>query len=271
MPLAYRQAGLWQKLVICLMKIGIIGAGQIGATLIKQYRNAGYEVRMTNASGIEKLKGLESETGAKAVLLSEVVRDVDVLVISIPFFEIPKLAKTLGQGISDNTIIIDTTNYYPLRDGPIEDVEKGMLESDWVSNQLSRPVVKVYNSILAGSLVQAGLPKGSTNRIALPVSGNSNQAKQVVVTLVNCSGFDALDIGNLSNSWKQQPGTPVYCADLNLSQLKQNIDKADIKKAPQRRDLALQFILKQNPARWLDWWKDCVTNNRIVFETDLNE
>jgi predicted dinucleotide-binding enzyme len=253
------------------MKIGIIGAGQIGSALIKQYRNAGYEVRMTNASGIEKLKGLESETGAKAVLLNEVVKDIDVLVISIPFFEIPKLAKALGQSISDDTIIIDTTNYYPIRDGRIEEVENGMLESDWVSNKLSRPVVKAYNSILAGSLVRAGLPNGSVNRIALPVSGNSNQAKQIVMTLVDCSGFDALDIGDLSNSWKQQPGSAVYCTDLTLSQLKHNIDKTDVKTSPQKRDVALQFILKQNPARWLDWWKDCVTNNRIVYETDLNE
>ncbi len=71
------------------MKIGIIGAGQIGSALIKQYIKAGHEVKMTNASGIEKLKGLEIESGAKAVSLNEVVKDVDVLVISIAFLEIP--------------------------------------------------------------------------------------------------------------------------------------------------------------------------------------
>jgi len=253
------------------MKIGLIGAGQIGSALIRQYTKAGHEVKMTNSSGIDKLTALESETGAKAVALSEVANDIDVLVISIPFIEIPKLAKALGQNISDNTVIIDTTNYYPIRDGRIEEIENGMLESIWVSNHLSQPVVKVYNSILAGSLVQAGLPKGSISRVALPISGDNIQAKQVVATLVNDSGFDSLDIGNLSDSWRQQPGNPIYCTDLSLSQLKCNIDKAQKHSLPEKRELALQFILKQNPALWLDWWKDCVTNNRIVYETDLNE
>jgi predicted dinucleotide-binding enzyme len=250
------------------MKIGIIGTGQIGSALVRQYTKAGREVKMTNASGIEKLKGLEGETGAKAVSLKEVVQDIDVLVVSIPFCQIPNLAEALGQSISDDTIIIDTTNYYPTRDGRIIEVENGMLESDWVSNQLSRSVVKVYNSILAGSLVQAGLPKGSINRIALPVSGNDGQAKKIAMTLLNDSGFDALDIGDLANSWKQQPGSPVYCTDLNLSELKLNINKTQRSTLSERRDLALQFILKQNPERWLDWWKDCVSNNRLVYETE---
>ena len=113
------------------MEIGIIGAGQIGSSLIRQYRKAGHGVKMTNAGGVEKLKALEIETAARAVLLSEVVKDIDVLVISIPFIEIPKLAKALHSSISDNTIIIDTTNYYPIRDGRIEEIENGMLESVW--------------------------------------------------------------------------------------------------------------------------------------------
>jgi hypothetical protein len=253
------------------MKIGIIGAGQIGSALIKQYAKAGHEVKMTNRSGVEKLKTLESETGAKAVTLSEVISDIDVLVISIPLIEIPKLAKAFGQNISDNTVIIDTTNYYPIRDGHIEEIENGMPESVWVSNHLSRPVVKVYNSILAGSLVQAGLPKDATNRIALPVSGDNEKSKQVVASLVNDSGFASLDIGELSNSWRQQPGSPIYCTDLNLSELKYNVDKAKNKALPERRELALQFVLNQDPSNWKDWLQDCVTNNRIVYETNLNE
>lgn len=253
------------------MKIGVIGVGQIGSALIRQYTKAGHEVKMSNSSGIDKLAALESETGAKPVALSEVVTEIDVLVISIPFIEIPRLAKTLGQGISNNAVIIDTTNYYPIRDGRIEEIENGMIESVWVSNQLSHPVVKVYNSILAGSLVQAGLSKGASPRIALPISGDNEKSKKVVAMLVNDSGFDAFDIGNLSESWKQQPGSPAYCTDLKLSLLKLNIEKAKKEILPKKRELALQFILNQNPDLWLEWWKDCVTNNRIVYEADLNE
>lgn len=251
------------------MRIGIIGAGQIGSILTKQYSKAGHEVKLTNASGIEKLKSLEDETGAKAVSLTKVTNDVDVLVVTIPMKELPNLSRSLGQSISADTVIIDTNNYYPIRDGRIDEIENGMPESVWVSNHLSRPVVKVYNSILAGSLAQAGLPEGSASRLALPVSGDNQHAKSLVVTLVNDSGFDALDIGNLQDSWRQQPGSPVYCTDLNLSQLKKNIPTAKRELLPARRELALQFILKQDPARWMDWLQDCVTNNRKIYETDL--
>jgi 8-hydroxy-5-deazaflavin:NADPH oxidoreductase len=249
------------------MKIGIIGTGQIGSTLIRQYAKAGHEIKMTNASGLEKLKQLEKETGARAVTLNEVVENIEVLIISIPFIEIPGLAKALEEKIPDETIIIDTTNYYPIRDGRIEELEKGMLESTWVSTQLSRPVIKVYNSILAGSLANEGLPKGNAYRKALPVSGNNERSKQVVASLVNDSGFDSLDIGDLSNSWKQQPGSPVYCTDVNLYDLKRNLENIQRNILPERRELALQFILKQEPSNWLTWYKECVTNNRIVYQT----
>lgn len=251
------------------MKIGVIGAGQIGAALIKQYTKAGHDVKMTNATGIEKLKQLENETGAKAVSLPAIVNDIQVLVVSIPLIEIPTLAKSLKQTIPQDTIIIDTTNYYPIRDGRIEEIENGMPESVWVSHHLSHPVIKVYNSILAASLLQAGLPKGKTSRIALPVSGDSQHAKDAVATLVNDSGFDTLDIGDLTDSWRQQPGSPVYCTDLNISQLKNNLANVQRELLPGRREQALQFILKQNPALWLDWSHECVANNRVVYETDL--
>ena len=252
------------------MKIGIIGTGQIGATLIRQYTKAGHDVKITNAKNVEKSKTLEAETGAKTVSLDQVAHNVEVLVISIPLIEIPNLSKSLARKISADTVVIDTSNYYPIRDGRIDDIENGTTESVWVSQQLSAPVIKAYNSILAGSLVEAGLPKGSSSRIALPISGDNQQAKSVVATLVNDSGFEAVDIGNLQDSWRQQPGSPVYCTDLNVPQLKRNLEKGKRESFPGKRDLALQFILKQKPEAWLDWWKECVANNRIIFETDLD-
>jgi 8-hydroxy-5-deazaflavin:NADPH oxidoreductase len=208
------------------MKIGVIGAGQIGGALIRQYAKAGHSVKMANSSGIEKLKDLALETGALAVSLTDVVTDVDVIVITIPLIGILKLPKHLLTNASTNITITDTCNYYPIRDGIIEEIENGMPESVWVSNQLQRPVVKAYNSILAGSLVQSGLSEGSASRIALPISGDDKKSKDLVSTLINDSGFDSLDVGNLQDSWKQQPGSPAYCPDLTLTQLKKNITKA---------------------------------------------
>jgi len=251
------------------LKIGIIGAGQIGATLVRQYSKAGHRVKMANSSGIEKLSDLASETGASGVTLQDVVIDVDVVVIAIPLIAILKLPKQLFKNTSASTII-DTCNYYPIRDGRIEDIENGMPESVWVSNQIQRPVIKAYNSILAGSLACSGLGKGNPLRLALPVSGDNKQAKDLVAALIDDSGFDSLDYGTLQDSWKQQPGSPVYCTDLTLTQLKKSIAKARRELLPGRRELGLTFIMKHDPALWMNWWKDFAQHNRIIYESDLD-
>jgi 8-hydroxy-5-deazaflavin:NADPH oxidoreductase len=252
------------------MKIGIVGAGQIGGTLIRQYSKAGHQVKMANSSGVEKLRSLALETGASGVTLTDVVIDIDVIVIAIPMIEILKLPKQLFKNTSASTTIIDTCNYYPIRDGRIEDIENGMPESVWVSNQIQQPVIKAYNSILAGSLVCSGLSKGDPLRLALPISGDNKQSKDLVSTLIDDSGFDSLDYGVLQDSWRQQPGSPVYCTDLTLTQLKKSIAKARRELLPERRELGLTFIMKHDPTLWMDWWKDFARHNRLIYESDLD-
>lgn len=248
------------------MKIGIIGAGKIGGALIRQYSRAGHSVKMANSSETEKLKNLALETGASAVTLADVVTDVDVIVISIPLIGILKLPQRLLKNTSANTAIIDTCNYYPIRDGIIEDIEDGMPESVWVSNQLQRPVIKAYNSIFAGSLVDSGLTKGTASRLALPISGDDKPSKDLVSILVDDSGFDSLDYGSLQDSWRQQPGSPVYCTDLTLTQLKKSIEKTRKELLPERRELGLTFIMTHDPELWMD----CVKHNRKICESDLD-
>lgn len=248
------------------MKIGVIGAGKIGGTLIRQYSKAGHHVKMTNATGTEKLKSLALKTGASAVELAEVVTDVDVIVVTIPLIGILKLPQELFKNTSANTTIIDTCNYYPMRDGIIKDIEDGMLESVWVSSQIQRPVIKAYNSIFYHSLVSSGLPKGAGSRLALPIAGDDKQSKDLVSILIDDSGFDSLDYGSLQDSWKQQPGSPVYYTDLTLTQLKKSIEKARKELLPERRELGLTFILNHDPELWMD----CVRYNRKIYESDLD-
>jgi predicted dinucleotide-binding enzyme len=247
------------------MKIGIIGAGEIGATLVRQYSRAGHSVKITNASGPEKLKGLALETGASVVTVADAVVDVDAIVISIPLIGILKFPQGLLRNAAANTTIIDTCNYYPMRDGRIKDIENGMPESVWVSDQLQRPVIKAYNSILYRSLQQSGLPRGTVSRLALPIAGDDELSKEVVSILVNDSGFDSLDYGSLEDSWRQQPGSPIYCTDLTLAQLKKSIAKARKELLPERRELGLKYILKHDPTLWVD----NVKYNRDIYESDL--
>jgi predicted dinucleotide-binding enzyme len=247
------------------MNIGIIGAGEIGGTLARHYTRAGHHVKITNASGVEKLKSLANETGALPVSLENVLADVDVIVISIPYFAVRNLPIGLFNDVASHTTIIDTCNYYPIVSGVIKDVADGMHESVWVSRQIGRPVVKAYNNLFYRSLVQSGLPEGHPARIALPIAGNDMKCKRIVATLINDSGFDCYDQGTLEEGWRQEPGSPVYCTDLTIEQVKRSIVKARKELLPDRRELGLKYIMELGPERW----KELVQINRKIYESDL--
>ena len=107
--------------------------------------------------------------------------------------------------------MIDTGNYYPQqRDGLIADIEGGTTESRWVSNHIGHPVVKAFNGIYSVNLIEKARPAGAPDRMALPVAGDDPAAKKVVMDLIEQLGFSAVDAGTIDESWRQQPGTPVY-------------------------------------------------------------
>ena len=204
------------------MKIGIIGAGHIGGTLARRLRALGHDVIVANSRGPETLAALAQETGASAGTIADAVRDRDVVIVTIPEKSVPSLPKGLFAGVPRSTVIVDTGNYYPQqRDGQIGAIESGTTESRWVSQQLGRPVVKAFNNIYAKHLMDLGKPAGAAGRIALPVAGDDVAAKALVLRLVDELGFDGVDAGGLDESWRQQPGTPVYGGDLDAAGVKQ--------------------------------------------------
>lgn len=218
------------------MKIGIIGAGQIGGTLTRRLTALGHEVFVANSRGPETLAGLAAETGAKAVTVPEAVRDVDLVVVTIPEKNVSSLPGGLFANTPSRVVVVDTGNYYPRqRDGRIEAIEAGMPESRWVEQQLGRPVVKAFNNIYARHLQDLGQPPGTLGRIALPVAGDDSSAKAVVLGLVNELGFDAVDAGGLDQSWRQQPGTPVYTKDYDASGVRRALSEASKERTPEWR------------------------------------
>lgn len=209
------------------MKIGIIGAGHIGGTLTRRFRALGHDVSVANSRGPETLAGLAKETGAHAVTAKEAARGKDVVIVTIPEKNVPKLPKDLFEGVPAQTVVVDTGNYYPQqRDGRIAEIEQGMPESRWASRQLGRPVVKAFNNIYAKHLLELGRPKGDPKRIALPVAGDDAAAKQLVMRLVDELGFDPVDAGTLDESWRQQPGTPVYGTDHDAAGVRRALAEA---------------------------------------------
>ena len=140
-----------------------------------------------------------------------------MVVLAIPQKSILDLAPGVLSALRDVAVVIDTGNYVPQqRDGKIQEIEDGTVESRWTETHLGHPVVKAFNNILAQHLLTLGKPAGSPGRIALPVAGDYAAAKAVVIELIDQLGFDGVDVGGLDNSWRQHPGTPVFTTDLDI-------------------------------------------------------
>ncbi len=217
------------------MKIGIIGAGHIGGTLTRRLAKLGHDVSVANSRGPETLTELATESGAKAVTITDAARGKDVVIVAIPEKNVPALPNNLVTGLPETAVVIDTGNYYPRRDGRIDAIESGTTESRWVSQQLGRPVVKTFNNIYAQHLMDRGRPAGARDRIALPVAGDDKRAKDVVIRLLDELGFDGVDAGGLDDSWRQQPGSPVYGTDFDVAGVKRALAEASPTRPPDFR------------------------------------
>lgn len=214
------------------MNIGIIGAGHIGGSLARHLTAAGYAVFIANSRGPETLTALATETGAKAVIAHQAARAGEIVIVTIPQNRIAELPRDLFDGVDPNVVAVDTGNYYPRqRDGKISAIEDGLPESQWVETQLNRPVLKAFNNINWKNLLEDGKPEGTPGRIALPVSGDDAAAKAKLTRVIDDIGFDVVDVGALSESWRQQPDTPVYGTNLDLD----GVRKALVAASPVRK------------------------------------
>ncbi len=209
------------------MRIGIIGAGMIGGTLTRRLSALGHEVRVANSRSPETLAELAAETGATPVWAAEAALDADVVIVSIPQKNTPDLAPGIVASAKPGAPVIETNNYYPQqRDGRIDALEDGTPESVWVSELLGTPVYKVFNGIWWKHLLESGKPEGTDGRIALPIAGADGPGKDIVTALVDELGFDPVDAGPLEESWRQQPGTPVYGKDYDVEHTRKALAEA---------------------------------------------
>lgn len=226
------------------MKIGIIGAGNIGQILARRLTRAGHDVSIANSRAPETVDASALSTGATAVWAADAARDADVVIVSVNFGQIPDVAGMVAAAPA-GAVIIDTSNYFPLRDGVIEAVEAGQVESEWVQEQYGRPIVKAWNTITTDSFRDKATPAGSHDRIALPIVADDDAQRTVGMRLVEETGFDAFDAGVIADSWRQQPGSPVYTNDLTAEELPAALQRAQRDRSALRRDLMMQIYLER--------------------------
>jgi 8-hydroxy-5-deazaflavin:NADPH oxidoreductase len=203
------------------VRIGIIGAGQIGGTLAKHFVDVGHEVAVSNSRGPETLAGLVEELDyrAQAMTPADAARFGDAIVVSIPFGRYRELP---SEGVAGK-VVIDTNNYYPQRDGSFAELDSDRTtSSELLQAHLSTAsVVKGFNAIVWTRLRDDGRPAGDEGRFGIPISGDDEQAKQTVAELIDQIGFDPVDAGTLAaGGRKHQPGGPAYTQGLHTAELR---------------------------------------------------
>jgi 8-hydroxy-5-deazaflavin:NADPH oxidoreductase len=192
--------------------VGLIGSGHIGSTVARLAIAAGHSVVLSNSRGPETLRDLAAELGpdARAATSADAAAAGDIAAISIPV----KAYQDMPAEQLAGKVVMDTGNYYPQRDGQIPELDGGSLtSSEYLARRLPRSeVVKVFNNIFFKHLASLARPAGAPDRSYLPIAGDSSAAKAEVTEFLESIGYDVIDVGPLAESWRQQPGTPVYGA-----------------------------------------------------------
>ncbi|MEB8192871.1 NADPH-dependent F420 reductase [Raoultella terrigena] len=195
------------------MKIGIIGAGFVGRSIAKLALQAGHDVMLSNSRGPQTLFSLRPMIGCQVGSADEAAEFGEVVVIAVPLSAINALPVA---GIK-NKHVIDAVNYYPQRDGDIAELDSGQTTtSELLARNLpTARITKAFNAIPMTQLESDGLAAGAENRRALPLAGDDQEGKAIAAALYDAFGFDALDVGPLSEGWRFERGTPAYCVPMS--------------------------------------------------------
>ncbi len=203
------------------MKIGIIGAGYIARAVAGVATRAGHDVMISNTRGPRSLFTAVNIIGCKGGTVDEAAAFGDVVLVAIPLYAYDTIPVQTLTG----KIVLDAGNYYPDRDGAIAALDRHeTTTSEILAQHLpASHVVKVFNAILAGDIERDGTPTGTLDRRALPIAGDDAAAKTVVAGLMDAIGFNVVDAGALSEGWRFEAGTPVYCVPRTVETLREGL------------------------------------------------
>jgi predicted dinucleotide-binding enzyme len=206
--------------------IGIIGAGHIGSQIARKAVELGYDVVISNSRGPETLADLTAELGprARAATAVEAAAAGDFAVVTVPLKNIGDLPVQPLEG----KIVIDTNNYYWERDGRFPELDAGeATTSGLLQKQLpTSKVAKGFNHIMARDITTLGTPAGTPDRRALATASDFPEAAELVTRIYDEFGFDTVNIGPLSESWRVERDRPAYVVRQTAAELTENLARA---------------------------------------------
>jgi 8-hydroxy-5-deazaflavin:NADPH oxidoreductase len=206
--------------------IGFIGAGRIGTSVARAAIEHGYRVVLSNSRGPETLAGLVADLGpsASAATGKDAAGAGDFVVVTIPFHS----ALTVPVAPLVDKVVIDTNNYYFERDGHITEIDQhaitptGLLQRHLVGAK----VAKGFNHIESSQILSDALPSGTPGRRALATASDFPEAVELVTGFFDEIGFDTVNIGPLSESWRIDRDMPGYGGKFDAAQLTAKLAEA---------------------------------------------
>jgi 8-hydroxy-5-deazaflavin:NADPH oxidoreductase len=194
-----------------MTKIGILGAGHIGATAARLFLKAGHEVAVSNSRGPESLKKLLADLGpeAQAMTTERAAQFGDIVLLAVPW-RTPEALPSAGAAAGK--VVIDAMNPYTEKGEPL-DLGSATTSSEEVLKKLpGARLVKAFNTMYYVHLGTRGNPHlPLEERLVIFVAGDDAEAKQTVCKLIEEIGFAPVDTGSLREGGrKQQPGSPIY-------------------------------------------------------------
>jgi predicted dinucleotide-binding enzyme len=206
--------------------IGILGSGHVGGNLAQAAIAHGYDVVLSNSQGPGTLAGLVDELGprARAATPAEAAATGDFAIVAIPLTTIDQVPVEPLAG----KVVIATINYFPDRYGHVPEIDSGTTTAPGLlqAHLPTSRVVRAFSMINAADMSGDGHPAGDPKRRALALAGDDPAAKQLVASLYDEFGFDAVDIGGLDESWRIEAGQPAFVTRQNVAELKANVARA---------------------------------------------
>lgn len=193
-----------------LKTIGFIGAGNIGGALAGLAVDAGYRVVLSNSRGPDTLSDLVGTLGpnARAATAADAAAAGDLVVITVPLKAYRDMPVTPLAG----TVVINTNNYYPDRDGRIPELDdESTTSAELLQTHLgTTSIVEAFNTVYFGHLATLRRPPGDPDRSALAIAGDDQAAKDMVTAFADAVGFDTYDAGSLREGWRFENDATPY-------------------------------------------------------------
>lgn len=193
------------------VRIGTVGAGNMGSALGRLWIEAGHEV-MFSSRNPDSLKEMAGKLGPKAHTgsVSQAIAFADVVLLAIPYLAMPDFSKEHGKSLTSKVCVLDATNPREYREGQLAVEALKVGAAQYTANLLPGVrIVRCFNNQGGiGKILEGGKRTGAA-RLGMPMSGDDPKAIAVASDLIRETGYEPVLVGGVEMGNYLVPETPL--------------------------------------------------------------